>query len=162
MSTPKSAISAWLPSATERPAIVPVTPLPVTASNPSASAILAIALLCRRHDRLGERMLGAFFEAGGEREQVRLVEARVRQSTSVSLGLPSVSVPVLSTISVSTVGEALQGLRVLDQHAGVRAAPGRRHDRHRCRQPKRATTGRIIAPRPDPTITKASAIPKRC
>ena len=62
-------------------------------------------------------------------------------TTRTSRGLPSVSVPVLSTTSVSTCSSSLERLGVLDQHARLRAAPGADHDRHRRRQAERARTG---------------------
>ena len=61
--------------------------------------------------------------------------------TATTFGRPSVSVPVLSTTSVSTCLHALQRLGVLDQHAGLRAAADADHDRHRRRKPERAGTG---------------------
>ena len=70
-------------------------------------------------------MLAAALEAGGEAQELVLVEALGRATTVTSRGLPSVSVPVLSTTSVSTFSQGLERLRVLDQHAR-RARRGRR------------------------------------
>ena len=58
-----------------------------------------------------------------------------------SRGLPSVSVPVLSTTSVSTLLQGFEGLGVLDQHAGCRAPARADHDRHRRGQAQRAGAG---------------------
>ena len=58
-----------------------------------------------------------------------------------SFGLPSVSVPVLSTTSVSTLLEPLERFGVFQQHAGRGAAAGADHDRHRRRQAQRAGAG---------------------
>ena len=55
-------------------------------------------------------------------------------------GLPSVSVPVLSTTSVSTFSIDLERFRITYQHAHLRAATDADHDRHRRRQAKRART----------------------
>ena len=56
-------------------------------------------------------------------------------------GVPSVSVPVLSTTSVSTCLQALERFGVLDQHARLRAAADADHDRHRRCQSERAGAG---------------------
>ena len=61
-------------------------------------------------------------------------------TTDTTRGLPSVSVPVLSTTSVSTFSMHLERFRILDQHAGLRAASRPHHDRNRSRQPQRART----------------------
>ena len=49
-----------------------------------------------------ERMLAGALEAGREPQQLVLGRCRRRSTTAVTVGLPSVSVPVLSTTSVST------------------------------------------------------------
>jgi hypothetical protein len=51
-----------------------------------------------------------------------------------------VSVPVLSTTSVSTFSQQLERLGVLDEHAFPRTAADADHDRHRRRQPERTRT----------------------
>ena len=94
-----------------------------------------------RDDRGGQRVLAAALEARGQPQQLGLVDAAAGDRPSTSRGLPSVSVPVLSTTSVSTFSQHLERLGVLDQHAGVRAAPGADHDRHRRGQPERARAG---------------------
>ena len=60
---------------------------------------------------------------------------------ATTLGLPSVSVPVLSTTRVSILLHPLQRLGVPDQHARLRTAADADHDRHRRRQAERAGAG---------------------
>ena len=55
-----------------------------------------------RDDRVRQRMLARALDARGEPQHFGLVEARGRRRSAVTAGLPSVSVPVLSTTSVST------------------------------------------------------------
>ena len=62
-------------------------------------------------------------------------------TTSVTAGVPSVSVPVLSSTIVVTRAGALQRFAALDQHADLRASPGRDHHRRRHGQPHRARAG---------------------
>ena len=78
-----------------------MTPWPVTASKPLDLGELEPALLGAAQDRLGERMLAAGLERGGERSTSSSVKPGAA-STPVRRGLPSVSVPVLSTTRVST------------------------------------------------------------
>ena len=61
--------------------------------------------------------------------------------TDTSLGLPSVSVPVLSTTSVSTFSSTSSASAFLTSTPGGRAAAGADHDRHRRRQAQRARAG---------------------
>ena len=58
-----------------------------------------------------------------------------------NVGRPSVSVPVLSTMSVSTLRRFSMAAGVAEQDAVRRAAPGGHHDRHRRRQSQRAGAG---------------------
>ena len=62
-------------------------------------------------------------------------------TTAVTAGLPSVSVPVLSTTSVSTASMRSSASAELDQHAGAGAAADPDHDRHRRGQAERAGAG---------------------
>ena len=100
-SSPNSRIIAKLPSATALPSTTPLTPLPVTASKSRASSILtsrssapltiASAKGCsdpRSSDAARRKTSASSWPGCG--------------STSTSRGLPSVNVPVLSTIRVST------------------------------------------------------------
>ena len=92
-----------LPSATRRPSTVPSTPLPVgRVEVADAARARCRARSARRDDRGGQRMLARPLDAGGQAQQLVLVEARRRRRPPSPSGLPSVSVPVLSTTSVST------------------------------------------------------------
>ena len=85
-------------------------------------------------------MLGAALERGGEAQHLVLVAPRLgqrrprapacRRSACRSCRRPA-----------CRPSRRLQRLGVPDQHAGLRAAPGRRHDRHRRRQAERAGAG---------------------
>jgi hypothetical protein len=97
-------------------------------------------ILCGLDDRERQRMLRRPLDAWPQGAEVPLRQARAG-TMLVTDGRPSVSVPVLSTISVSTFSIALQRLGILDQHAGLRAPPDADHDRHRRRQAQRAGTG---------------------
>ena len=61
-----------------------------------------LALLRGRDDRRRQRMLARPLDARGEAQDARLVEAGAPQRRPSPPGLPSVSVPVLSTTRVST------------------------------------------------------------
>ena len=98
---PISVIRARLPNATALPPTVPLTPLPVIASKSSASAKATLRSSAPR----------TMASANGCSEP-RSSEAANRSTsasscsasgkTATSFGLPTVNVPVLSTISVST------------------------------------------------------------
>ena len=75
------------------------------------------------------------------RSNSRLVDRRERDRGGQRAACPSVSVPVLSTTSVSTFSSRSSASAFAHQHAGARAAPGADHDRHRRRQPQRAGAG---------------------
>ncbi len=101
MSIPRSVESVGFPRETLRPSIVPLTPLPVTDSKPSADTRLSF--LASAPDTMAAA-------SGCSLPRSRLA-ARRRTSSSVNpgeattdttFGLPSVSVPVLSTTRVST------------------------------------------------------------
>ena len=100
--TPRSFMSARFPSATARPSTVPRTPFPVTPSNPEtlARATPRTSLPCT---------IAAASGCSLPRSSVAARRSSVPSSnpaagsTVTSLGLPSVSVPVLSTTSVSTL-----------------------------------------------------------
>ena len=137
---PRSASIAALPSATARPSTVPVTPLPVTASKSRASAQRQAARLGAAHDRLGQRMLGPALERGGEPQHLRLVVPGLGQHRD-ELGLADGQRAGLVDDQRVDRGEGLERLGVPDQHARLRAAAGRGHDRHRRREPERAGAG---------------------
>ena len=83
----------------------------------------------------------------GALEARRQPQQRVRSSTpgaarpTTSFGLPSVSVPVLSTTSVSTFSSTSIASALRNSTPASRAAPGRHHDRHRRGQAERARAG---------------------
>ncbi len=70
-------------------------------SKPLTATERDAALLRGRDDGGRQRMLARALDAGREPQHVGLVEARAG-TTATTFGLPSVSVPVLSTTSVST------------------------------------------------------------
>ena len=78
------------------------TPLPTGESKSSTGASGEAALLRRRDDRGAKRMLAAAFEARRQPQQLRLPSKPATVMIATTLGLPSVSVPVLSTTRVST------------------------------------------------------------
>ena len=94
--------------AERRPAALPprpLTPCPVVDRNADAGGTPiggVTASRPRRDDRRGERMLAAALDRGGEPEHVVLGPRSGDGSIAVTRGRPSVSVPVLSTTSVST------------------------------------------------------------
>ena len=125
-----------------RPSTVPATPWPVT----------SVEILARRAARCRARCAPATIAAASgcslacsRRPRAAATSASVERRRSAhdarrAAGLPSVSVPVLSTTSVSTVSQPLERLGVAEQHAERRAAAGRHHDRHRRREAERART----------------------
>ena len=133
---PSSSSNARLPSAAGRPSTRPTTPLPVRDSNASgdASAIprapapstMAAASGCSlpRSSEAATRSRSASFQPPSG-------------TTDASAGLPRVSVPVLSTTSVSTLSQHLDRFGVPEQHARRGAAARGHHDRHRGGQPQR-------------------------
>ena len=103
-SRPSSAISLALPRATDWPSTTPLTPMPVTASKSVASA----------RDTPRSSAPATMASASGCSEPRSRLAARRNTSasscpssgsTATSFGLPSVRVPVLSTISVSTLAK---------------------------------------------------------
>ena len=69
-------------------------------------------------------MLGAALGGGDQGAGARLVgRASAARTTSVTRGLPSVSVPVLSSTTARTEPEPLERLGVAEQHAGSAPLP---------------------------------------
>ena len=101
---------------------------------------LQAALLGSGDDRRRERMLARPLEAGGEPQQLVLVDARGRHQRG-HLGLALGQRAGLVDHQRVDLGEALERLGVLDQHARLGAAPGADHDRHRRREAERAGAG---------------------
>ena len=89
----------------------------------------------------GERMFRAALQACHRAPQFPFSEKPGCARTARTFGLPSVSVPVLSMMRVSTLLEALERLGIFDQHADLGAAADANHDRHGRREAKRAGTG---------------------
>ena len=96
-----SASICALPTATRRPSTRPLTPLPVTDLKSLHSASSDATVARAGDDRRGQRMLADVLDAGGEAQQSSSAIRRAARRTT-SVGLPSVSVPVLSTTIVST------------------------------------------------------------
>ena len=139
---PSASISAALPRSTSRPPTVPRTPLPGTARE-----ILGLARrrgFARARPRRSPRRADARCRPRSAAAMARSVvrgRSPAAPRRAVSLGLPSVSVPVLSTTMVSTVAMPLQRLGVADEDAGLGAAAGRDHDRDRRGEAERAGAG---------------------
>ena len=91
-------------------------------------------------DRLGQRMLRARLEAQRQHQYVVVVEVLGRHDVGQHRPALGQRAGLVDDQRVD-VGQPLERLRVADQHAGLRAAPGRGHDRHRRREPERAGTG---------------------
>ena len=81
---------------------MPTAPLPAGASKPRDRTADDIALGGGRDDRGGERMFARALDARGEPQERGLRRNPAPARLPTSFGLPSVSVPVLSTTSVST------------------------------------------------------------
>ena len=76
--------------------------MPDADSNCSGLSSARPAFAGRGDDGRGQRMFAALVEAGGQAQHLVLAEPGAATARSKA-GLPSVSVPVLSTISVSTL-----------------------------------------------------------
>ena len=130
--------SARFPRAAVWPSTIPVTPLPVQRAK--------IADVCRARRRV-------LLPPRESRRQAD-VRSRVREwprraafrghsrigaaMSDVTRGLPSVSVPVLSTTSVSTFSRISSASAFLIEHAGESAAARADHDGHRRGEAERA------------------------
>ena len=122
-----------------RPATVPLTPLPATAGNPWPWALQSPALRAA-HDRLGERMLAARLDGGGEAQHLVLGKARRRlDAGELRLALGQ-GAGLVEDDGVDR-GHAFERLGVADEDAGLGAAAGRHHDRDRRREAERAGAG---------------------
>ena len=91
-------------------------------------------------DRPGDRVLRAGFGGTPAARTVPLVDARLGSHRN-HLIRPSVTVPVLSSTTVSIRRTMLQHLRALDQDAQLRSPPGADQQRGRRGQPERTGTG---------------------
>ena len=109
--------------------------------NPSTGGECDVALGRGRDDRARQRMLARALDAGGEAQHLGFVEARPPATTATTFGLPSVSVPVLSTTSVSTFSMRSSASAFLIRTPALRAAADADHDRHRRGEAERAGAG---------------------
>ncbi len=103
-------------------------------------AQIEIALLGGPHDRIGERMFAGALHAGREPQNLGLLKSgggNDRDNLRLALGQRSRLVDHQRV----DLFHALQRFGILDQHAGLRAAPDADHDRHRCGKAERAGTG---------------------
>ena len=112
-------------------------PVPIR-SPPAWSSVETRARVRRATIGVGQRMLAALVDAGREAQHLVLGVARRRRRRASKAGLPSVSVPVLSTISVSTLRRFSIAAASRNSTPCVAALAGRDHDRHRRREAERA------------------------
>ena len=142
VSTPASAMMRAVAddeSPARRP--TPVTPLPTGESKSAASASVEAALAAP--PRRWPRPADARCRAPGWRRAAAARSPRPRRAacTAATLGLAFGQRAGLVDDERVDLLEALQRLGVLDQHAGLRAAPDADHDRHRRGEPERAGAG---------------------
>ncbi len=140
LSMPSPARKCALPMATRLPSTVPSAPLPAGESK-SVDLRRARAFLFRSgDDGAGERMLARVLDAGGEPQHVVRVEARRRNDRRHRRLAFGQRAGLVDHQRIDLL-HALQRLGVLDQDAGLRAAPDADHDRHRRREAERAGAG---------------------
>ena len=94
-----------------------------------------------RGDRRGDRVLGGVLHRAGQPQQLAGVCRRAPATTSTRLIRPVVTVPVLSSTTVSIGAGGLQHLRALDQDAELGAPAGADQQRGRRGQAQRARAG---------------------
>ena len=90
-----------MPSRTVLPSTLPVAPLPVGESNSSTLLRSRLRSFAARTIGVGERMLAGALDAGGKPQDLASRRNPPAATIATTFGLPSVSVPVLSTTSVS-------------------------------------------------------------
>ncbi len=122
------------------PSTLPVAPLPVGEFELFHLAQIEIAFLGGPHDRVGERMFAGALDAGREPQNLALLKS-CRGNDGDDLRLAFGQRPRLVDHQRVDLFHALQRFGVLDQHAGLRAAPDADHDRHRGGKTERAGTG---------------------
>ena len=127
-----------LPIATVRPSTCPLTPCPVDRREllHRRQRDMSARARPRRSPRRGDarsRFPGSPQDAATSPRREAPCD-----TTVTSRGLPSVSVPVLSTTSVVICSSSFERFGIPEQHAGLRAAAGAHHDRHRRGEPERA------------------------
>ena len=144
----RRAAPAWpasrsLPATTVWPSTSARMPWPAIASKPVAAGTSRPRSAAAARIAAAERVLAAALGAGHEAQQAVVVEGRRREvapvpdpnsTTSVTRGLPSVMVPVLSSTTVLELVRRLERGAVADEHAVLGALAGADHDRRRRRQ----------------------------
>ena len=123
-----------------RPSTVPLTPLPVIASKSAGRRASAPRASAPRDDRLGQRMLGAALERGGEPQQLVLVAVR-RDDVGRAPACPRSACRSCRRPACRPWRSAPAPRRCVISTPACAPAPGRDHDRHRRRQAERAGTG---------------------
>ena len=91
-------------------------------------------------DRLGERVLRAFFKGSGERKQIILIDAVRRDDVGQLRPAFGQGAGLVDDQRIDR-SEVLQRRGFLDQYAGMGTAPGRGHDRHRRGEAERTGAG---------------------
>jgi hypothetical protein len=87
------------------------------------------------HDGLGKRMLGGLLQRGGHTKQLFFGNP-LAGKTSVTFGLPSVTVPVLSSTTVLTLCKSSSASARFDQDAVLGALARSGHNGNRRGKPK--------------------------
>jgi hypothetical protein len=113
---------------------------PLIGSAMANSPQIEIALFRRPHDRVRKRVLAGTFDAGCEPQNLALLKSG-RRSDHDDLRPAFGQRSRLVDHERIDLFHPLQRFRILDQHAGLRAAPDADHDRHRRGKAKRAGTG---------------------
>ena len=129
-----------LPSRTRRFSTVPMTPLPVGESKSVTSGMLRPAAAGGVDDGHSERVLGRAFDAGGEAEELALVEpggGDDLRDRRLALGERA---GLVDDQGVDLLHH-LERLGVLDQDAEAGAAADADHDRHGRGQPESTGAG---------------------
>ena len=134
-----SARNFALPSATRRRSTRPIAPLPVGELKPITLASAMPRSLRGINDRAGERMLARLLDARRKAQQFGLGDAFGHDGDDFRLAFGE-RAGLVDHQRVDLL-HALERLGVLDQHAGLRAAPDADHDRHRRRKAERARAG---------------------
>ena len=106
---------------------------PSASASPRASA--------PAHDRLGQRMLRAALEARGQPQHLRLVVPRLAAAPRRARACPRSACRSCRRSACRPCAKVSSASASRISTPGLRAAPGRRHDRHRRRQPQRAGAG---------------------
>ena len=122
------------------PSTLPVAPLPVGEFEFFDLAEIEIALPGGSHDGVGQRMFARPLDARGQPQNIGLVKPRARHDGD-HLRLAFGQRARLVDHQRVDLLHALERFGVLDQHAGLRAAPDADHDRHRRGKAERTGAG---------------------